>query len=576
MPRTLPKTPPLGDTARAAGRTLHSYQLGLLPVLNRLLGRLRLEQFLRDYLPPEDRRSRIAPAQALIVLLKNFLLSREPLYGVAHWAARCDPAALGLEPKRIAALNDDRFGRCLDQLFQGDCSSLALAVAAHAVTEFQVELYELHNDSTTVTFSGDYADAAQEERRRGQTRLAITWGHNKDHRPDLKQLLFILTVSQDGGVPVYFQAKSGNVADDQTHLVTWEMLCKLIGGPDFLYVADCKLASTENMAYVHGHGGRFLTVLPRTRTEDRLFRETLAGGRVRWRWVHDKYDDKGKLVDRYRVSEPPATSAEGYRLVWYHSSRKAELDALARARQLERTLEDLSELRQKLTSPRTRYRQRAKVTEAVEAILQARGTANWIVVEIDEREQEIFHQERPGRPSKQTKYRREVSTRFELRYELDHAALAAEVISDGVFPLITNDRELSEQAMLLAYKGQPVIEKRFEQLKTEFEVAPVFLKNVSRIQGLLCLYFLVLLVQALLERELRRAMAQRQVESLPLYPEGRACRYPTTPRLIELFENIQRHHLVVGKRPPVVFTTKLSRLQRRILRLLGMRMAYDN
>src|SRR4029077_15461845 len=251
-------------------------------------------------------------------------------------------------------------------------------------------------------------------------------------------------VSRDGGVPVYFQAKSGNVADDQTHLVTWESLCKLIGGPDFLYVADCKLASTENMAYVHGHGGRFLTVLPRTRTEDRLFRETLAGGRVRWRWVHDKYDDKGKLVDRYRVSEPPETSAEGYRLVWYHSSRKAELDALARARQLERTLEDLSELRQKLTSPRTRYRQRAKVTEAVEAILQARGTANWIVVAIDEREQEIFHQERPGSPSKQTKYRREVSTRFELRYALDHAALAAEVISDGVFPLITNDRELSE------------------------------------------------------------------------------------------------------------------------------------
>ena len=328
--------------------------------------------------------------------------------------------------------------------------------------------------------------------------------------------------------------------------------------------------------YVQVISDRRLTVLPRTRTEDRLFRETLAGGRVRWRWVHDKYDDKGKLVDRYRVSEPPATSAEGYRLVWYHSSRKAELDALARARQLERTLEDLSELRQKLTSPRTRYRQRAKVTEAVEAILQARGTAKWIVVAIDEREQEIFHQERPGRPSKQTKYRREVSMRFERRYELDHAALAAEVISDGVFPLITNDRELSEQAMLLAYKGQPVIEKRFEQLKTEFEVAPVFLKDVSRIQGLLCLYFLVLLVQALLERELRRAMAQRQVESLPLYPEGRACRYPTTPRLIELFENIQRHHLVVGKRPPVVFTTKLSRLQRRILRLLGMRMAYDN
>ena len=166
--------------------------------------------------------------------------------------------------------------------------------------------------------------------------------------------------------------------------------------------------------------------------------------------------------------------------------------------------------------------------------------------------------------------------RYELRYELDQAALTAEAVQDGVFPLITNDRELTEQALLLAYKGQPVIERRFAQLKTEFEVAPVYLKEVTRIQALLCLYFLVLLVQSLLERELRRAMARRGVESLPIYPEGRACRRPTTPRLIELFENVQRHRLIVGDEPPVVMTTKLSRLQRRILSLLGMQMAYDN
>ena len=53
--RRLLKTPPPGDTAQAAGRTLHSYHLGLLPILNRLLTRLRLEPILRDYLPPEDR-----------------------------------------------------------------------------------------------------------------------------------------------------------------------------------------------------------------------------------------------------------------------------------------------------------------------------------------------------------------------------------------------------------------------------------------------------------------------------------------------------------------------------------------
>jgi hypothetical protein len=50
---------------------------------------------------------------------------------------------------------------------------------------------------------------------------------------------------------------------------------------------------------------------------------------------------------------------------------------------------------------------------------------------------------------------------------------------------------------------------------------------------------------------------------------------PDSAKVIDLFENVQRHELSAGRRPAVVFTTKLSRLQRRILRLLNMRGAYD-
>jgi hypothetical protein len=73
-----------------------------------------------------------------------------------------------------------------------------------------------------------------------------------------------------------------------------------------------------------------------------------------------------------------------------------------------------------------------------------------------------------------------------------------------------------------------------------------------------------------LERELRQAMVRTGVESLRLYPEGRVCRYPTVRRLIEVFEDVQRHRLEVGTEPAVVFTTKLSPLQRTILRLLDL------
>jgi transposase len=560
----------VGHRAEAAGHDLHSYRVGLLPILNRILERLRLAEFFRAYLPPQDRRCRIDPATGLLVLLKNLLLSREPLYGVGEWAARHVPDLLGLSERQITSLNDDRVGRCLDRLFQNDYGSLALTVATHAISEFGVGLDQLHNDSTTITFHGDYPDATHEERRKEQVRLAITWGHNKDHRPDLKQLLFILTVSKDGGVPVSFQAKSGNTVDDQTHRATWDLLCTLAQRRDFLSVADGKLATTENMAHVHQHGGRFLTLIPRTRSEDRVFRESLSRGQVRWRPIYDKRDEGGEIIDQFSVSEGPALSAEGYRLVWYHSTRKAETDAAQRARQVDRALRELAELQQKLGSPRSRYQERAKVAAAVEAILESRGAGGWITTTIEERVVEKYHQEGRGRPSEKTRYLKEVITRFELKCEIDHPALAAEHLGDGVFPLITNDGTLSERELLLAYKGQPVIEKRFAQLKTDFAVAPVYLKEVSRIQALLCMYFFVLLVESLLERELRQAMVRTGVESLRLYPEGRVCRYPTVRRLIEVFEDVQRHRLEVGTEPAVVFTTKLSPLQRTILRLLDL------
>ena len=565
---------PPGGTARAAGKSLTSYRVAALPVLDRILGRLRLGEFLPNHLPHEDRRSRVPTATALLVLLKNLLISREPLYGVGEWAARHAPELLGLTPAQLPSLNDDRVGRSLDRLFDADIPSLTLTVVAHAVREFGVALDELHNDSTTVTFYGDYEAADRERTLRGKLRLAVTHGHNKDHRPDLKQLLYILTVSRDGAVPVQFRVESGNATDDRSHQGTWKLLCELTGRRDFLYVADCKLATAENMAHLHQNGGRFLTVLPRTRGEDASFRAAVREGEARWRHVHDKVDDDGELVDRFRIHEPEATTAEGYRLVWYHSARKAELDALVRHKRLERTTSALTEMRSKLTSPRTRYRDRTTVMQAVDLVLRDGEVEGFIEVTIEERTTETFRQERRGRPGPDTRYVRRQGTRFDLSWRIDHDRLADEARCDGIFPLVSNVTTMSALELLLAYKQQPMIEKRFAQLKTDFVVAPVFLKEVSRVQALLCVYFFALLVESLLERELRRAMARAGVEGLPLYPEGRPCRRPTARRVIDLFEDVQRHQLTTGRGPAEVFTTELTRLQRQILRLLGMPRAY--
>lgn len=53
----------------------------------------------------------------------------------------------------------------------------------------------------------------------------------------------------------------------------------------------------------------------------------------------------------------------------------------------------------------------------------------------------------------------------------------------------------------------------------DFAVAPVYLREVGRMQGLLAVYFFVHILQTLLKCELRRDIAAKGLESLPLYPE---------------------------------------------------------
>jgi transposase len=257
-------------------------------------------------------------------------------------------------------------------------------------------------------------------------------------------------------------------------------------------------------------------------------------------------------------------------LLWYRSTRKGEQDQSRRARSIQKGTEALSDLRARLQGPRTRFRERSKVEQAVAELLAEAEVSSWLLVEIEEQEEETFRQATRGRPSEQTKYLKETRLRFTLTWKLNVEAISEAAREDGVFPLLTNDRKLSATEVLQAYKRQPLLEKRFSQFKTDFAVAPVFLKNVSRIQGLLAAYFFALLVQTLLERELRQAMARAGEASLRLYPEDRPCTRPTTHRLIEVFSSIQRHEVRVGEGEPQVMVTELTKTQRSIIRLLRL------
>jgi transposase len=554
---------------------LESLEVGATPVVRHMLSRLQLPELFERHLPRlPGRPPALSSARTLTVLLTNLVIARRPLYAIPEWAARRVPEHLGLGPDEVPLLNDDRLGAALDHLHRADRASLLTALVRHVVSAFAIDLAEFHQDTTTVTFSGDYADQPSAEKPGRPPR--ITFGYNKDHRPDLKQLLYSVTISSDGAVPLHAKIYDGNTTDDAVHIDTWTFLTQLVGHPKFLYVADSKLCSRENMTYIASRQGRFLTVMPKTRSEDEWFRNHLKTAPLEWVEVHREPNPRRRTEPDvvYHGVESPQRSSDGYRVLWYRSSQKEQSDRTARHARLRRAHAALEEL-----SGRKRpWGGAGEAREAGQRILREEEVEHLLRVEVACVVEEHFEQAGPGRPGPETEYRRVEIPRWRIRFEEVGEALAQAARCDGLFPLMTNDESLSVADALLKYKYQPFVEKRHEQLKSGFDVAPMWLKNVTRIESLLWLYYVVELVGALVERQVRRAMTGDGIESLGLYPEGRATTAPTTGAVFDVLEGCRRHRLLDEQGHELRrFHDPLSEDARHVLRFLGVgETAYGN
>jgi transposase len=551
--------------------TLDTDQLGGLPIINVFCDRLGLDRLLETFVPHDDARLKLTPAAALGVVVRNLVVGRRPVYALGEWAASFDPGLLGLSDDEAGLLNDDRVGRSLSRLFDADRASLLTRVVLDAITNFDIDVSQLHNDSTTVTFAGSYT-AADGHVRGGKPTPKVAYGHNKDHRPDLKQLVFILTVTADGAVPIAHRVVDGNTTDDVTHIATWDGLVALAGRADFLYVADSKLATRANMDHIAANGGRFVTVLPATRKEDGAFRDWIVDHQPVWIEALRRPARRADAPDEvWHTTPAPWPSAEGHRIMWVRSSSKIGRDADARHDRIARGIAALDALNQRLASPRCRTKTVVAAEQAATAALAKTGAARWITFDVVANEIENFRQEKRGRPGANTRYRKTVTTRLSIRWRTDEDRIARDAASDGCFPLISNDRLLDDAGLLVAYKYQPNLEKRYAQLKGTQLVAPMFLRDPARIEALLACHFLALLVQALIERHLRAAMADAGLKQLSLYPEDRGCTTPTTARVLEIFTGLARHHLhdTDGLRVQT-FQPELTDLQRQVLDLLDI------
>jgi transposase len=546
-----------------SGASLHRHLLGPHPIIRHYLERMSFRGIIRGSLGAGLQQS-LDHAEVLSVLIHNILVSRGPMYRIRQWARRIEPEALGLTASQVSHLNDDRIARSLDALASERGRNVFFRLALRIIKDFEIHTSRVHFDTTTVTFFGQYSTSRADPR--------ITYGVNKDHRPDLKQLLFGLNISSDGAVPLLHHVFSGNRTDDSVHVRNVDLLRSLLGTGEFIYVADSKLCTTKNLEHVSSYGGQFVTVMPRTRKEDRQFRQQLREGEppVRWRKCHEIPNSRRRTdpPDVYFTTKVgPQKSAEGYRIVWVRSSQKAELDCQARAGRLRKAELELKEIAEKVG---TRSLKTAKaVKQKVAKVLSTYKVADFLearIVPFTEIEYRYLRKgrPRPGDPKRKIRHRR-----LGLEVTRNKEALRKEARTDGVFPLVTNLERGSKKEILEIYKYQPYVEKRFALTKSEYGIAPIFLKKPIRVVGLIHLYFIAIMLSALLERQLRTAMTAAGIPDLPILPEHRTTRTPTTPRILENFSDVSWHEFREGDRV-VTFPVEVNEIQKQLLSLSGV------
>jgi transposase len=447
----------------------------------------------------------------------------------------------GIKPQH---LNDDRLGRVLDKLFEAGLTELFVGVASKAAQRFGVCTQSVHLDSTSFHLHGKYGTGDES----GPEEIRITHGYSRDHRPDLKQFVVDLMSAKGGGIPLFLRVADGNEADQSVFsalLTDFRQRMDL----DALFVADSALYRAQSLASLGKL--RWLCRVPLTiKRARRVLAEAPQEAFVRSP-IHEGYrlyetkSDYAGVPQRWLVVESEQLQkAAGERL---------ERRLLRRERELGRELSRLA---------RETFACRADARKATEAFAAEHlGNHHRLT---DTEIIEVVRYGRRGRPAKGAEPK-EVRYRIKAELERDQAAIAEDLEHSGRYILATNVLKLKGDELLTEYKGRQSVERGFRFLKEPlFFASSVFVKSPRRVAAIAMVMGLCLLVYALGERTLRRALEESGASIR--HQTGKPTQKPTLRWVFQLFQAV---HLLSGNGAEQV--SNLTEERRSILGFLGQR-----
>ncbi len=540
---------------------LEAFEVHHWPIVRSYAERLGLVEVINRLVPTE---MEVAPGTIVLGLVIDTLSGRNPLYHLESFFEAQDRALLlGCEVE-AKAFNDDTVGRVLDRLYECGTQKIFSELSLRAVESFGLPLNQVHHDTTSVRLYGDYAPTPGVK-----PAFEITYGHSKDHRPDLKQLVLSL-LCVGGNVPILGQVHDGN-ASDKT--INNDLLSEISGylaryGVEpgaFIYIADAALVTPRNLKRM-GTDVLFISRLPANYAEHRrVIGEAVAANQ--WQalgHLTDGAPSRQRPPAQYKIHETSVTLYEQtYRAVVVHSSSHDRRCQKRLARQLE-TSETQQQNRAKALSS-ARYVCEADARTTATQAQQSRSAYHYLDVEVIPAP--CYGPGRPRsdgtRPVKRTEYR------LQTTLCADEAAIEAARLQAGCFVLLSNvptdgDVGTNAEQLLRRYKEQQGIEKNFGFLKDDAIVNALFLKTPQRLEALGLILLIALLIWRLLEYAMRQHLNDTQTK-LPGW-DNKPTNRPTAYMLTIKFKSL----LILKHGAERILARPLSNAQRAFLFALGL------
>jgi len=494
-----------------------------------------------------DEQEEITPGEATAGMILNGLgFANRPLSLTPQFFAN-KPLDLLFRPGLEAEMfNRFKLGRTLDEIntYGGDLlfREIALAVCQQEAIDQRFN----HLDTTSFSLTGAYVPESD------QQAITITHGYSKDHRPDLKQAVLELMVSQDGGVPLVSKNWDGNASDSQIFQDRAQaLLATFTQSPTPRYlIADSKLYSEENATQLAKLG--FITRIPGTlKLVSQVITQVL-------KW--DRWQRLDETTRYHRLELCHYGMAQRWLVVSSQAAMERAEASVTKAQQREGEAieKQLFHLQAK----------RFETPEAAHAALAALAKS-WRYHQVDTaRVIEHKHYAGKGRPTP-TSPIQSLEWQMQAQTRPDQERIAFRKQQGACFVLGTNIEadDLSDEEVIAAYKAQSQVEGGFRFLKDPlFFVSSLFVKKPSRIQGLLMVMTLALLVYSVAQRRLRQELA-RQQESLP-NQINQPTQRPTLRWVFQLLEGIHRVRVIVQDHVHDLIEG-LNEVQIKILRLFG-------